>query len=165
MTRAESARSPFVPLLLLAVLVVSAAARLGAATLPSGQVLTPGQSISSDDGSYYLVYQSDGNLVLYQQDQTPVLVDGHRRHVSGQVAMQSDGNLVVYDVTGVPLWASGTSGNPGAYLNVGDGMVSVDGPDGSTLWQAGAAGAKCGGYAGGNTLAGGQRPWCRTTCR
>jgi hypothetical protein len=37
-----------------------------------GEVLNPGGAITSADGRYTFVYQSDGNLVIYRPDGTPV---------------------------------------------------------------------------------------------
>jgi hypothetical protein len=49
--------------------------------------------------------------------------------------MQGDGNLVVYNGSAVALWASSTSGNPGAYLVLGDdGDLVVDSASGEPLW-------------------------------
>ena len=53
----------------------------------------------------------------------------------GEVAMQGDGNLVVYNAAGVPLWSSGTAGNPGAWLAVqGDSNLVVYDYYGYPLW-------------------------------
>ena len=48
---------------------------------------------------------------------------------------QSDGNLVLYSSSLSALWASGTSGNTGAYLVFGDaGNLVVDSAAGTPLW-------------------------------
>ena len=55
--------------------------------------------------------------------------------------MQGDGNFVLYTSSGTPVWASGTAGNAGAYLDVqNDGNVVVDSASGATLWSTGTAG-------------------------
>jgi hypothetical protein len=49
--------------------------------------------------------------------------------------MQTDGNLVLYVPGGHPIWASNTSGNPGAHLLAqNDGNVVIYRPDGHALW-------------------------------
>lgn len=61
----------------------------------------------SDDRSYYLLFQNDGNLVVYNADQHAIWstqTDG--KHVT-QCVMQSDGNLVLYDGKS-PLWDTKT---------------------------------------------------------
>ena len=51
--------------------------------------------------------------------------------------MQGDGNFVVYDSSHHPLFASDTSGNPGADLVLSDnGSLAVDAPGGVQLWVA-----------------------------
>lgn len=89
------------------------------ALLLPGEALYPGDFRRSPNGEYELVYQGDGNLVLYRRsDGAPLWAT--MTWDAGQVNMQHDGNLVVYNSGGVPIWASGTANNPGAYLNVQD---------------------------------------------
>lgn len=74
-------------------------------SLVRGQVLTADQALMQ--GSLRLLYQQDGNLVLYRAG-VPVWATGTQGR-PGFVAMQGDGNLVVYNSDGKPVWASGTS--------------------------------------------------------
>ncbi|MEO3819625.1 LamG-like jellyroll fold domain-containing protein [Plantactinospora sp. B24E8] len=56
-----------------------------------------------------------------------------------QLLMQPDGNLVLYQA-GFPLWETGTSGNPGAYLQLqADGNLVVYSADDVALWSSGTA--------------------------
>src|SRR5688572_7643366 len=88
-------------------------------TLLPHQALAPNQSLRSPNGRAILVYQQDGNLVLYFDSQP--LWDSRTAGVSpGQAIMQGDGNFVVYDAAGAPAWASGTEGNGGASITVHD---------------------------------------------
>jgi hypothetical protein len=98
-----------------------------------GEVLNPGQSISSANGQYSFIYQSDGNLVLYREsDRHPLWTPNTDGRV-GVCIMQDDGNLVVYDPT--LSWASGISGHPGSHLVVqNDGNVVIYQPNGAPLW-------------------------------
>lgn len=81
------------------------------------EVLYPGQTRVSVDGRFALVYQWDGNLVLYYGS-TALWHTATYGTSPGGVAMQSDGSLVVYDASGVPRWASNTAGYGGAFLLV-----------------------------------------------
>jgi len=79
--------------------------------------LSQGASVSF--GSFDLVMQSDGNLVLYPQSGPAVWSTGTEGQNCGAghciTIFQGDGNLVVYDGSS-PLWSSGTFGNSGANL-------------------------------------------------
>jgi hypothetical protein len=82
-------------------------------TLQSGQTLAGGQSITSADGRFRLVMQTDGNAVLYQSAR--VLWSSRTAGVAGaRLVMQGDGNLVIYDSSNRPRWASNTPGRAGA---------------------------------------------------
>jgi hypothetical protein len=50
--------------------------------------------------------------------------------------MQGDGNLVVYTQDGVPVWASGTQGNPGAEVVMQDDGNLVVYSSGRALWAS-----------------------------
>lgn len=108
----------------------------------AGQSLQIGQSIDSDDGKYFLVQQSDGNLVLYRRaDMKPIWA----AYASGTFAtIQTDGNFVLYRGEATPanaVWNSGTGG--GAYsrnyrLGVSNlGHVYIMDPQGKARWGAG----------------------------
>src|SRR6266542_4440232 len=67
------------------------------------QWLAPDQSVYSSGGYYRLLYQLDGNLVLYRvSDGQPVLACGTVGTTPGVVSMQSDGNFVIYDANSTP---------------------------------------------------------------
>ncbi len=104
--------------------------------LGPNEALGPGESRTSVDGRFTLVYQGDGNLVLYFGT-SPLWASNTWGTTPGQAIMQGDGNLVVYDVNGVPRWASNTSGHSGAYLVVqSDGnLVIYSGV--TPLWASG----------------------------
>ena len=100
----------------------------------SGDFLLPGQSRQSGDGRFRLVYQVDGNLVLYQGS-NPLWATATYGTTPGFVSMQTDGNFVVYDSTGRPVWASNTWGRPGAGLMVqDDGNTVIYSTGSSPLW-------------------------------
>lgn len=131
-------------------LVLSALDRAGAAAvygscglLVAGQSLSVGQGLSSCDGRFSLVMQSDGNLALYQQG-VGALWSSSTWGTNGLSAvMQGDGNFVLYSTTpGQALWNSGTWSNPGAYLVVqNDGNIVIYTSNARTpLWTSGTGG-------------------------
>jgi pimeloyl-ACP methyl ester carboxylesterase len=103
--------------------------------LPSGSSLTPGQQISSPDGRYRLIFQTDGNLVIYRADGVPVWWTGTHGISPNVTRMQSDGNFVVYDTANYPHWHTHTFGNPGAYLSMqNNGAFVINTASGTRLW-------------------------------
>ena len=79
-----------------------------------------GQSLVAPSCFYDLVFQADGNLVLYTHGGSVVWASGTQNTGAGYVAMQEDGNLVIYRWDGVPVWATGTNGNPFARTRLQD---------------------------------------------
>lgn len=107
--------------------------------LVADEALWPGDSLRSADGRFLLVYQTDGNLVLYDDQGVPIWASDTGGTSTGVAVMQSDGNFVIYDASNVPIWASGDSyGHPGAYLILqSDGNLVIYDVDGSPLWATG----------------------------
>ena len=99
------------------------------------------QSLTSPSGSCTLVYQDDGNLVLYRYDlDRAVWASGTRGTSVGELVLQADGNLVLYNGDGRAVWATGTDGRPAARLSVRDDRTAVlEAVDGSELWSAAVA--------------------------
>ena len=117
-----------------------------------------GSGTSGNDGGAWLSFHNDGNLVVTSASGGALWVSGKRvgslpsattLHedqyvVSGDgvdtLNMQEDGNLVVISL-GHAIWASGTSGNPGAYAVMqGDGNLVVYSSSGAGLWASGTSG-------------------------
>jgi hypothetical protein len=103
-----------------------------------GARLLAGQSLLSPNGRYRLLYQTDGNLVVYDDGDRTALWSSLTGGTSvGQVLMQPDGNLVVYDARMTPVWNSGTAGRANARLDMqSDGNLVVYSPDGVALWSS-----------------------------
>jgi hypothetical protein len=95
------------------------------------------QVVNSPDGRFHLVYQADGNLVLYREDWVAVWASNTVNPSASPFAIfQSDGNLVLYQSNGDAYWNTGTWGNPGARLAVqDDGNVVIYRADGSAAWD------------------------------
>jgi len=101
-----------------------------------GEVLSPGQSITSANGQYTFVYQGDGNLVLYQnRDGRPLWASNTNGSSTGVCIMQIDGNLVIYDTDVKGIWDSETWQHHGSRLIVqNDGNVVIYRPDNTPVW-------------------------------
>ena len=114
-------------------LIASASGTSG--VLSSGQALAANQSVTSQNGQYSLVCQSDGNLVLYENStNSPYWTSQTGGATVRECLMQSDGNLVVYGNSRA-VWTSGTPGHTGAYLQVqNDRNVVIYAANGQVLW-------------------------------
>ena len=111
--------------------------------LVAGGRLLAGQAIVSPNGRYRLVYQSDGNLVMYDLTTGGALWFTGTTGAPGQVVLQGDGNLVIYSAGNAALWFTGTPGNTGAFLAIqSDGNLVLYSRTGTPLWV----------YANGGTL-------------
>ena len=96
-----------------------------------------GRQLISADGRFRLAYQSDGNLVLYDDVlHTAPWSSGTAGRSAGLAGMQGDGNFVVYDASIAPRWMSGTATNANARLVLqSDGNLVVYTADGRALWD------------------------------
>jgi mono/diheme cytochrome c family protein len=121
--------------------IASAAAPLAGVTtelLPSGAELFPDGARVSSDGKFRLIYQQDGNLVLYRVGGGPLWSSRTSGTSKGRTAMQGDGNLVVYDAGNAAKFHTGTNGNPGASLHLDPaGVLFIVAPNGQRLWSSG----------------------------
>lgn len=89
--------------------------------LAPNQFLDINSTLTSTNGQYQLLLQSDGNLVVYHlANHHPVWASGTDGSNAMRAIMQSNGNFVLYDFLGDALWASGTNGKPGSFLIIQD---------------------------------------------
>jgi len=114
------------------------------AILSSDGTLDAGAYLESPNGSYQLIMQGDGNLVLYEGAVTcATSCHGDALWNSGTggddgatVTMQADGNLVVY-YNGTAVWNSNTAGFAGDFLKLQDDGNLVIYEDSHALWDYG----------------------------
>lgn len=104
--------------------------------LTSGEELSKGNYIMSQDTQSILALQPDGNLVVYSNFSNPVWSSNSQGQAGTSLVMQPDGNLVLYTQGGTPVWASGTNGNPGARLALQtDGNLVIYSSSNVPLWN------------------------------
>ncbi|HEX3786081.1 MAG TPA: beta-galactosidase [Pseudonocardiaceae bacterium] len=109
-------------------------------TLTANEYLGSNGALTSCDGRFNLIMQSDGNLVLYEGS-TVLWASNTVNSSATKAILQGDGNFVLYTSAGAAVWASGTSGNSGASLTVGDdGNVIIASSTGTTLWSTNTGG-------------------------
>ncbi len=95
----------------------------GCGVLGTGQTLAPDTALTSCDGRFSLVAQSDGNLVLYQTGVGPLWWTGTNGNGPVSLAVQGDGNLVLYANGGAPIWYTWTFGASAALAMQDDGNL------------------------------------------
>jgi hypothetical protein len=110
----------------------------------AGSELQLNEAWVSPNGATFLRLQQDRNLVVYKVStggSFPAVFQAPNAFGNGNTAiMQEDGNFVLYDQTNNPVWASGTSGNPGAVLAVQDDGNVVVYLNGNPLWATNTGG-------------------------
>jgi hypothetical protein len=84
--------------------------------LNPGETLRRREYLTSANGRYKLVLQSDGNLVLYGPRNRPLWSSNTQGKAIEKCIMQRDGNLVLYLYNGQPVWTSNTDRRPGSHL-------------------------------------------------
>lgn len=102
-----------------------------------GQDLIRNDRLVSENGKYRLVFQEDGNLVLYN-NQDDAMWNSGTSNQGGQIAkLQEDGNFVIYAEGGRLLWNTDTDGlSISNLLLQNDGNLVLYGSNGEDhLWQ------------------------------
>lgn len=101
--------------------------RTGRNHMSRNMCLFPGAYLELDwhwtSGRYQkqtLVYQEDGNLVLYRfvsgaGHGTAIWASNTNGRAAGTAALQNDGNFVLYDRDGRPYWSTNTWNCPGSW--------------------------------------------------
>lgn len=79
----------------------------------------------SPDKNYYVVFQGDGNLVVYKKNGTAIWNSGTCGRGGNRCVLQNDGDLVIYSNAG-KIWHTATSGKRNPELKLqNDGKLSV----------------------------------------
>lgn len=92
---------------------------------PNDEHISPGTGFTSFDGRFMLMFQLDGNLVLYKgtflSRENAIWSSNTHGNPNTYMVMQSDGNLVIYNnADGRAIWSAEVSGYPNAYLRIQD---------------------------------------------
>ncbi len=106
--------------------------------LKPGDQLKENQKITSANGEYYLIQQSDGNLVIYNSEEKAIWASGMNGKNVKRSVMQKNGSLAQhpggYDLL---LWSTQTDGNNGAYAILqNDGVLAIVNQDNQIIWQS-----------------------------
>ncbi|MCR5541255.1 MAG: peptidoglycan DD-metalloendopeptidase family protein [Ruminococcus sp.] len=88
--------------------------------------LVQGKFYKSPSQNYVLVFQGDGNLVIYHYNKTtdkaysPIWSSQTENRGGTKCVLQGDGNFVIYRSDGKAIWNTQTNGKKGAYLTISD---------------------------------------------
>lgn len=113
---------------------------LGTDHLSPGGQIHPNQYIRSADGRYFLMAQTDGNVVVYSPGYHVLWKTNTGGNPGGSyITLQTDGNIVVYSATGAPLWWTGTPSVTTLTLQNDGNLVGYP-TSGSAQWWTGTGG-------------------------
>jgi murein DD-endopeptidase len=105
--------------------------------VPSGTTIAPGSIISSPNGQFQLVAQTDGNLVEYGVGGAVLWASNTAGHGGGAFRLRTDGKLVGIQ-RGTTYWAVGTATGATALVVNNAGGVKLRDVAGKYTWDAGA---------------------------
>lgn len=120
------------------VMIFAALSSLASAAdrMTAGSALAPNQSLQSTDGSYQLLYQPDGNLVIYRVRTGEAIWNSGTPGTAGQAVLQTDGNFVLYNAANQAVWQTTTAGNEDATLVLqADGNLVLYRADSLPIWS------------------------------
>ena len=100
----------------------------------TGYTFTKGQSWTRNGRK--LVFQDDGNLVMYNSSDQPLFATGTNGR-GARLAFQGDGNLVIYDSADKPSFASNTAGQGHRLIFRTNGDLAIFNQQNSVIWQFG----------------------------
>ncbi len=111
--------------------------------LKPGEFLYPGDYLRSDNETYILRLQTDGNLVLFERTPLQEIPLWASKTVGQSVhclMMELSGNLSLYSTASKLLWSTATDSYPQAYLRITDqGEAVVFSSQGVPLWRSSTA--------------------------
>jgi len=104
-------------------------------TLNAGATLQAGQSITSANGQYTAIMQTDGNFVVYRGSSAlfATMTQGSNYYF----AFQTDGNLVVYNQSSKVVWSPNVHGKGATKLVLqNDGNLVAYTATGTAVWAS-----------------------------
>jgi len=107
--------------------------------LKAGEKLLPGDKLQCADGRFSLIYQNNGDLVLYKSDSTPLWSSGTNGRPAGYATMQTDGNFAIYGPDGGFQWNTGTVTSGSFMVLQIDGNLVVYTPALTPIWVSNTA--------------------------
>jgi hypothetical protein len=101
--------------ILASIAILGVASAYAGDTLNAGEMLKRGDYLTSDNQQYSLLFERDGNLILYAGKRV-LWTTNTQGQGAEKCVMQRDGNFVLYLRNEQPVWATNTAGKPGSFL-------------------------------------------------
>jgi len=103
-----------------------------------GQALSPGDYLLSQNGNYALLYQSDGNLVVYSLTElrNAVWSSGTAQRNAFRCAITAAGTLSVFESEGRAVWSTPRPAPDGTLVMQDDGNLVLYTPNGQARWDS-----------------------------
>lgn len=103
----------------------------------NGYVFQSAENVWSSNRKYYMVFQNDGNLVVYKANGNPIW-SSDTQNKGKRAIFQNDGNFVVYDNSNKAIWDAGSQSKGGTILKVqDDGNVVIYTSSNVAIWNTG----------------------------
>jgi hypothetical protein len=103
-----------------------------------GATLNKGDRLISHNKQYRLIFQGDGNLVLYKSGGQALWSTRTNGSGASRLILQGDGNLVLYKSGGQALWSTRTNGSGASRLILqNDGNLVIYKFSGGHSWASG----------------------------
>lgn len=102
--------------------------------LNTGYRFIVGKRVYSPNNEYYVVFQDDGNMVVYNRS-SKVIWQSNTYNKGTRAIFQEDGNLVIYDMTNHAVFSSGTTNtNARTLIMQDDGNFVIYDRNNKSLW-------------------------------
>jgi hypothetical protein len=107
----------------------------------ANQYLAANAALVSSQNKYKLLYQDDGNLVIYRlSDGKQIWASNTYGNPAWRTYMQPDGNFVIYKSDGNPVWASNTPNHSDSVIIMqDDGNLVIYDSSGKPIWASNTA--------------------------
>ncbi len=86
----------------------------------ANQELKVGTHYNTPDKKHYVIFQNDGNLVVYTKDGKACWYSGTHGRGGNRCVLQNDGNLVIYNNAGA-IWHTASNGKKNPVLKIQNG--------------------------------------------